>query len=98
MQTDNSSALDANTYGAGGSGAIKKIFTARCTPCHGYQSMDNDALVAAGVVVKGSPSTSKIYYRLTGATSGPGPQNMPQTGSISAAEVAQIEAWITGMQ
>ena len=41
----------------------------------------------------GSPAGSKLYYRLQGAPGG----NMPQGGSISAADVQTISDWITNV-
>jgi mono/diheme cytochrome c family protein len=97
--TDNSSALDAETYGAGGSSAVNKIFTQSCGgTCHSFQSMSGDQLAAAGLIVKGDPLNSQIYYRLIGSTGGTGQKNMPLVGApLTSDQIATIQAYITGL-
>jgi mono/diheme cytochrome c family protein len=96
--TDNSSALDAETYGGGS--AVTSIFAQHCTPCHSFQSMTADQLVASGDIIKGDAANSPLYYRLTGSIGANGPKTMPQSPNspLSATDVAAIQAYIAGLQ
>jgi mono/diheme cytochrome c family protein len=97
-QTENSSTLDASTF-AGGAGAVQSIFAQHCTGCHSYQAMSVSDMVAAGLLVKGDPSNSPIYYRLIGAASGAGPHDMPQSGgALNASDVAAIQDFVQNAQ
>ena len=55
-------------------------------------------LVAAGLMVKGDPTNSKLYYRLAGSSGTNGPKNMPSGGSLSSDQIAEIEHWIKTAQ
>lgn len=83
--------------------AAKAILDSKCLSCHnGAQSpnlsnLTETSAVNQGMVVKGSPTTSMLYYRLIGSSGG-GVKNMPQGGSISASEVQTIADWITNIQ
>ena len=89
-QTENSSTLDASTFGSG-SGAVQSIFAQHCTGCHSYQAMSVADMVSAGLLVKGDPSSSPIYYRLIGTTVGAGPHDMPQSGgALNTSDVQTI--------
>jgi hypothetical protein len=97
MQTENSSSRDADTYGSAGSSAVKAVFKQSCTPCHTFESMSADDLVAGGYLVKGDAANSAIYFRIIGSTSARGPKDMPQGGAVSASDLAIIESWIAGL-
>lgn len=57
--------------------------------------MSTSDLEAAGLMVKGDPANSQIYYRLIGSTGGPGPKDMPQSGgALSASDIATIHDFI----
>ena len=96
-QTNNSDAQDADTYsnigGSVGFAASRAIFASACANCHDYHTKTEDQLKSDGVLVGGSPTSSKLYYRLQGAPGG----NMPQGGSISADDVKTISDWITAV-
>lgn len=97
MQTENSNSLDADTYSGEGSAefvAAKAVLSSLCKDCHVYHTMTQDELINAGDIVPGSPESSKIYYRLSGSSGGPGPKNMPTNGSISNGDRALIKVWI----
>lgn len=100
-QTENSSASDAQLYSGGGTPAFneaRSIMAANCTGCHTYHTMTEEQLVTAGVLVKGDPDNSQIYYRLTGSSGSQGPKTMPPTGSLSVSQVASIRDWISAAQ
>ena len=102
IQTENSSTLDAATYGdIGGSAAFtasRKIMSQSCANCHSYHTMTETALIAAGLVIAGQPDNSKIYYRLAGSAGTSGPKNMPTGGALSTSEVTTIRTWIQNIQ
>lgn len=99
VQTENSNSQDKDTYSDIGGNpdfvASRAIFAQSCANCHLYHTMSEDQMVADGVLVKGDPASSKIYYRLTGSTSGPGTKNMPTGGALPVSDLNQIETWIT---
>lgn len=101
VQTENSSSQDAGLYGNSGGGsafqAARTIIGQNCVPCHSYHSMSEAGLIAAGVLVARDPVNSKIFYRLVGSDGVNGPKTMPQGSSLSAADVATIRNWISGM-
>lgn len=82
----------------------KAVFDAKCLSCHNASGtspnlagLTEAKALANGWVEAGSPTTSKLYYRLTGS-SGPGNKNMPIGGSISAEEVQVVSTWILGIK
>jgi mono/diheme cytochrome c family protein len=93
-QTYNSSYSDAENYGS----PVKLVFAQHCTPCHQFQQMTNDQLVAQGEMIKGDALNSKIYYRVVGSNGTNGPKNMPMGGSLSPADVAIIEQFVQTAQ
>lgn len=95
-QTENSNTLDAATYGgASGSSAVASIFSQHCTPCHAFQSMSTNDLVAAGYMVKGDPTNSPLYYRLIGSSGSLGPKDMPQNGgALATSDLNAIQDYI----
>lgn len=99
FQTENSSSLDADTYTDDGSGtaefrAAKLIMTQSCAGCHQYHTRTEAQLKTDGLMVAGNPEGSSLYHRLTGASGGAGPKNMPQGGSLSSSDVQTIRFWI----
>ncbi|UOF01609.1 c-type cytochrome [Bdellovibrio reynosensis] len=84
--------------------AAKAIIDAKCLSCHSsssngdFRNLTESKAMQNGLVVAGSPATSKLYYRLSGATVGPGPRNMPTSGSVSASEAQAISDWISSIQ
>lgn len=62
--------------------------------------MTVDALVAQGLIVKGSSVTSQIFLRIRGSNSG-GPENMPPSGStggdLTDDEITTVKNWIDGL-
>lgn len=83
----------------------KAVIDAKCLSCHSSGSSNGDfsnltesKAIQRGLVAAKSPATSKLYYRLTEATSGPGARNMPTSGSISAAEAQTISDWINSIE
>ncbi len=95
MQTQNSSSQDKSTYAdlSGPFGVAKSIIAQNCANCHDFHTLSEDALVSRGVLVKGDPEHSKIYFRLVGSSGG-GTKNMPTGGALSAGEVGKIYDWI----
>lgn len=71
-----------------------------CYDCHGsWKAFSEQEFVANGLAVKASLAGSKIYYRLKGATAGPGPADMPKSGLPAPvpADMATMEAWINSI-
>jgi len=102
LQTENTSSLDADQY----SGVVseefavaRKIFKQSCANgCHAYHAMSETQLIAAGVLVPGSPEASQIYYRLDGSSGSLGPKDMPQEGAfLSTEEIESIEEWVNSV-
>ncbi len=98
VQAQNSSSQDADLYavkptGSAAFSAAQSIFSQSCTPCHSFNGMSETDLIASGRVHPGDAENSTIYNRLRGST-GPGTKDMPQTGTISAADVEAIKTWI----
>lgn len=101
----NSSANDARRAAvanlAGGpnfKNAIPAIIE-KCAGCHTeYFDYDEAAYANASQVVFGDLTASKLYYRLSNSSQGPGPKNMPQGGgaALTDAEIDALETWISG--
>jgi hypothetical protein len=103
---ENSSSLDDVLYGefvdTGSPNFLtaKSAIKANCMQCHGaWRRYLEDDFINEGLVVRGRPSESKLYYRNLLATEGPGPQNMPTSGyaPISPADLAAMASWITAL-
>lgn len=106
--------LSDTSTGGGGSGttlpsaqflAAKAVIDAKCLNCHGsgstygaFANLTESAAVSRGIVVKGNPNSSILYYRLIGSAGSAGAKNMPQGGSISAAEVQAVADWIANIK
>lgn len=91
---------------AGGSSqfaAAKAIIDNNCIGCHSssnngnFKNLSEAQFLQNGLVVSKNLAGSKIYYRLVGATTGPGPANMPDGGALSANEVDAIALWINSI-
>jgi mono/diheme cytochrome c family protein len=93
LQTENSSSLDAETYGS----AWREIVGTHCGSCHVFHTLDDATLVTAGLVTPGDPDNSKLYYRLSGSSGSNGPKNMPTGGSLSAEDIAKIHDYIRAL-
>ncbi|NJL24554.1 MAG: hypothetical protein HC902_04885 [Calothrix sp. SM1_5_4] len=102
MQTENTSSLDADLYSdVGGSAefvAARNVISQSCANCHNYHTQTEAELVAAGLVVRGSPETSKLYYRLAGSSGASGPKNMPTGSSLPQSSLDAISTWIANAQ
>lgn len=96
-QTENSSTLDAANYGgvSGTSSAVVAIFSQHCTPCHQFQAMSANDLVATGYMIKGDPDNSVLYNSLKGSSSPSGSKDMPQGASpLAASDLSIIRDFI----
>lgn len=102
---ENSNSVDKFIYGGGsvdGSPQFVAAATAinnRCATCHTHAQWKNYTqadYISNGLAVSQSPADSPIYYRNSGATSGPGPNNMPISGNpaMTTKELAAVMAWI----
>lgn len=100
MQAENSNTADT-LYGvpgdSPGAGAARLVLYQNCGNCHAYHTMTQQELVTDGVVSPGNPSGSSLYYRLKGTTDGSGPKNMPPTGGLTPADIADIRDWVQNM-
>lgn len=103
---ENSSALDESRFGPiveiPGSPLFSAVRTSlnKCSNCHGsWLSMTEEQFISTGLVVAGSPDSSKLYYRNQGAASGPGPHDMPINGfpALSSAELQDMIDWINAL-
>jgi uncharacterized membrane protein len=102
VQTENSSSTDAALYRsvAGGSAqfnAARLVMQNNCINCHGYSSMTESQLKAAGLVIAGNPEDSPIYYRLVGSGGSNSPKDMPVGGAITANELEAVRIWIQNL-
>ncbi len=74
---------------------------AKCASCHTHQAWygygETDYATAGLIEINGDYANSKMYYRLSTATDGPGPKNMPQGGgaAFSEEEVELMKTWIS---
>lgn len=103
---ENSSSLDDIIYGdftdTGSPDflATKAALNSYCLQCHAaWRTYTEQNFIDSGLVVRGDPANSKLYYRNTNATSGPGPKNMPTSGypPISATDLTTMANWITAL-
>jgi hypothetical protein len=84
--------------------AAKAIIDANCLACHNgsnygdFRNLTQDQFIQRGLVAAKNPAASKIYYRLVGASAGPGPMTMPQGSALPAAQVQTIADWINSIQ
>ncbi len=72
----------------------------KCQNCHGnWLSLTESQFVSTGLVVKGSPEGSQLYFRNQLAMTGPGPKNMPTMGypAMTSAEIQTMIDWINGL-
>jgi len=104
---ENSSTLDKTLYGntldtSGSSPQFIALRTSltKCQSCHGsWLALAEGDFKTLNLVVAKSPENSKLYYRNQGATSGPGPHNMPNGGgpAMTAAELQNMIDWINSL-
>lgn len=85
--------------------AARAVIDNNCLACHNsanygdFRNLTQAQYISKGLVVAKNPGASKIYYRLSGALSGPGPMNMPQgAAALSASDVAAVATWINSIQ
>ncbi|MGE5085924.1 MAG: c-type cytochrome [Bacillota bacterium] len=83
--------------------AAKAVIDSNCLSCHGsgsslgdFSNMTELNMINKGMVVAKAPLSSPLYYRLQGSQGG-GNKNMPQGGSISAAQVQAVYDWIANI-
>lgn len=103
---ENSSSVDDSLYGnyvdTGSPNfiATKQAMGTSCYVCHGaWKKYSEQDFINTGLIVPGSATLSKLYYRNTFAASGSGPKNMPQSGypPISTGDLAIMEQWINAL-
>jgi uncharacterized membrane protein len=87
--------------GANFKAAIPAVI-AKCANCHTHQAWygyDEVDYVSDGLVVPGDVAGSRLYFRLSTATQGPGPRNMPQGGgaAFTENELSLMTAWIQSL-
>lgn len=106
--------LDPAIIGAGNIGgssespealAALAVINNRCLSCHSssnngdFRALTTSRAVQKQLVTPGNLPASKIYYRLSGSSVGPGPKDMPdEGGGLPQSEVQAIEAWILSIQ
>lgn len=84
--------------------AAKAVIDSKCLSCHNssasgdFRNLSEAKALSRGLVQAKNLAGSKLYYRLTGATVGPGPRNMPTSGSFSAAEAQVVADWINSIE
>ncbi len=81
--------------------AAKTLFVGSCAGggCHSDFSSKTEAqFVAEGLVIAGSPDTSKVFCRLQGSTGSCGAKDMPDNQpALDASELQIISDWITAV-
>ncbi|WP_413578300.1 hypothetical protein ACLVWU_07135 [Bdellovibrio sp. HCB290] len=106
-QSYNSSYYDADIYGEGGGGtpefqAAQAILRTECATCHAqasHQSWGNISeaqFISLGLVSPGNLSGSQLYTKIRNNTTGI-VGNMPQSSTLSTAQIQTIETWILGI-
>lgn len=90
----------ANLPGRADFKAIVPTIISKCASCHTHQAWYGYAetdYFGAGLIIPGDYANSKLYYRLSTSTEGPGPKNMPQGGSaaFTESEITLLKTWIT---
>jgi hypothetical protein len=78
----------------------KAAIRANCLQCHAvWKNYLEQDFIDAGLVVRGDPANSKLYYRNLLATEGPGPHNMPASGypPIAPADLSAMHNWISAL-
>lgn len=84
--------------------AAKSVIDAKCLSCHSsdnfgnFQNLTQAQFIQKGFVIPKNLAASRIYYRLSGATTGPGPRNMPQGTTMTQNEVEIIATWINSIE
>lgn len=76
------------------------ILSTKCSECHGsWSGYSESDFVQSGLVVAQNIDASKVYYRNTTASSGPGPRNMPTQGrpTLTAEETQVVIDWINSV-
>lgn len=102
---ENSNSSDALKYSyanlAGGTYFKMAVPTiiAKCANCHthaAWYSYSETDYFNEGLIVPSDIPNSMLYYRLSNATEGPGPKNMPQGGNaaFTDAETELLTNWI----
>ena len=102
LQTQNSSSQDLQLYGDLPVGSpdyleVQAILSRSCVPCHSFQGLTSDQMIATGLVVAAQPENSKLYYRLAGSSGSNGPKDMPTSGALTAADVDKFKVFIEGL-
>lgn len=65
-----------------------------CFSCHQWSQYSQKNFISAGLIVAQNKANSKIYYRLNGATEGPGPFTMPPGSALAASDRQIVADWI----
>lgn len=105
FQTENFSSQDANTYGGIDPNdptselfiQVKEIWRVNCTPCHAFNGMSKDELVAAGLVVEGDAQNSLVYNQMRNSSGTQGAKDMPPWGSLTSHDIQTVESWINSL-
>lgn len=83
--------------------AAKSVIDSSCLSCHNnsnvgdFRNLTQNQYIQKGLIIPKDPTNSKMYYRLNGALSGPGPKTMPQGGSLTPAQVQAVADWINSI-
>lgn len=103
-------AIIDETGGGSGSGdspeyqAAVAVINSRCLGCHSssnngdFRGLTTSKAIQNQLIVAGNLASSKLYYRLSGSSTGSGPKTMPTDGAIPLSEVQAIEAWIMSIK
>lgn len=101
---DNSSSGDKTMYGEGGQtgslafvGAVS-VLGSYCYRCHSdWSSYTESEFMSSGLVARGNPNGSALFYRIRGNDSGTTGDMPPSGSSPSAEELKKIKTWIEGI-
>lgn len=102
----NSSSFDNVLYGdftnTGSANYVtaKNAIDSHCLQCHSaWKTYTEQSFIDAGLVVRGSPANSKLYYRNILATDVPGTHNMPTSGypPIPQSDITAMSQWISAL-
>lgn len=79
---------------------VKAAINSHCLQCHStWRTFSEQDFITAGLVVRGSPQNSKLYYRNSLVTDAPGTHNMPTSGypPISQSDLTTMSQWISAL-
>lgn len=77
----------------------QSIIKNKCSECHDFHILSETQMVDQGLLIPGSSSESKLFFRLRDSnTSSSEPANMPIGGRLDPEELVAIAEWIEDLE